>query len=896
MNESNQNTLKYYLSPKFSSKKTLVLDLDETLVHSQFVPFSIKSDIIFKINLDNQLHDIHVLIRPGVQEFFEKMGKLYEIIVFTASESKYADPLLDMIDKGHNCSYRLFREHCSMVGITYIKDLKKLGRDLKDIIIVDNSPLSYSFNPENGIPILTWFNDKNDKELYNLIPILEFLSQVYDVREYIKQIVVNDCISYDNAINVIENYTKVKHDDINKKYIEQIKNNKKNCYLKDSKGKENDKNKNNIFYNENNNINLITNKTTGKKGKKKNFVNITISNNSINNFLYFSPIYKINNTNNINNTNSNNNNYYNNDYDNDSIYDNDIEIKINPKIFQSKDNSLRIKAHKTKSKEFLNKINNKKKNKMKNKSNDIKKLNYLSNNNNNNISKYYKERINTAGNNKSINYCINLNNHLNNTETKNYKENNSLNPKIVDLKTIIPPKKINLLKDYQLPKTPEIEEILFPFNEKIINNINNKRTISNINKNIFPSRSRSRRGSSGDNKKKNNYHFRNNLYKFNNQMRPNSVINHEKHKSFNYTPFTFEHSMVNSLKKNNNLNNYIFYEPLQSSTCKNSSYSNNKIIRAIKKNKTNKIKKNNISLNSIHKNCISFNDNINQGKNISIKNKSKISIDNNNHKKALSNNHLKIIGISEYNKPNKIKKLIKYNNLIIQNTDNISNNYQKIYPTNRTINTENSYNCYLKCYRKGLNTSKLKTIHNDIKRTNQIINHKKLFNNPALKKNMKKCLTNTKELSNYDNFISHKKTLSYNTEINSYKLIKRTNSSSLTKQKNLKRSNNKDIYINHTNNTYNSNINNDKCNNIIKITKREVNDIINKRPSNKITKIKEIKYININGNNINKNNIKKNICDNNNMICNLIEYNNNNHYNKIKKNTKNNRFKKINID
>ena len=101
MSETSQNSLKYYLSPKSSSKKTLVLDLDETLVHSQFVPFSIKSDLILKIELENQLHDIHVLIRPGVQKFLEKMGKLYEIVIFTASVSKYADPLLDIIDKNH---------------------------------------------------------------------------------------------------------------------------------------------------------------------------------------------------------------------------------------------------------------------------------------------------------------------------------------------------------------------------------------------------------------------------------------------------------------------------------------------------------------------------------------------------------------------------------------------------------------------------------------------------------------------------------------------------------------------------------------------------------------------------------------------------------------------------
>ena len=120
MTEKNQNSIKYYLSPKSTSKKTLVLDLDETLVHSQFVPFSIKSDLIIKIELENQLHDIHVLIRLGVKKPLQKMGKLYEIVIFTSSVSKYADPLLDIIDNNNNCSCRLFREHCSMVGLAYI--------------------------------------------------------------------------------------------------------------------------------------------------------------------------------------------------------------------------------------------------------------------------------------------------------------------------------------------------------------------------------------------------------------------------------------------------------------------------------------------------------------------------------------------------------------------------------------------------------------------------------------------------------------------------------------------------------------------------------------------------------------------------------------------------------
>lgn len=114
------------------------------------------------------------MVRPGVKEFLEEMEKYYEIVIFTASVSKYADPLLDIIDKKGLCPFRLFREHCTLISMTFVKDLQKLGRDLKNIVIVDNSPLSYTLHPVNGLPIKTWFEDKSDKELYQIIPILKF--------------------------------------------------------------------------------------------------------------------------------------------------------------------------------------------------------------------------------------------------------------------------------------------------------------------------------------------------------------------------------------------------------------------------------------------------------------------------------------------------------------------------------------------------------------------------------------------------------------------------------------------------------------------------------------------------------------------------------------------------
>ena len=280
------NSSEFYLPPNKTGKKTLVLDLDETLVHSQFGPFDIPSDVVINIEIENEVHDIHVLVRPGVNEFLDNISKKFEVVIFTASISKYAGPLLDILDKNKNCSYRLFREHCTLINTSFVKDLKKLGRDLKDVIIVDNSPMAYLLNNDNGLPILTWFDNKNDRELYKISPILEFLSLVPDVRDYISKMVVNNEISYKSAMKIINDYNEM----LNKKQKEKHEN----------QNEDNAKQTNNEI-NENSDKNLLLiNK------EKKQQININIINNNITNYIYDNK-----NQDKKENINNNSNNYSN---------------------------------------------------------------------------------------------------------------------------------------------------------------------------------------------------------------------------------------------------------------------------------------------------------------------------------------------------------------------------------------------------------------------------------------------------------------------------------------------------------------------------------------------------------------------------------------------------------
>ncbi|KAJ1537598.1 hypothetical protein HK405_014497 [Cladochytrium tenue] len=161
-------------------KKCLVLDLDETLVHSSFKPVA-EADFVVPVEIEGVMHNVYVLKRPGVDEFLERLGALFEVVVFTASLAIYADPVLDLLDRSRVVKWRLFREACVHHKGNYVKDLGLLGRPLKDVIILDNSPASYIFHLSNAVPISSWFSDQNDSELVDLIPFLEELRLVDDV-------------------------------------------------------------------------------------------------------------------------------------------------------------------------------------------------------------------------------------------------------------------------------------------------------------------------------------------------------------------------------------------------------------------------------------------------------------------------------------------------------------------------------------------------------------------------------------------------------------------------------------------------------------------------------------------------------------------------------------------
>ena len=149
-----------YLNKESLKKYTLVLDLDETLIH-------------FKIDPENETKGV-LQFRPGLFEFLNGINKFYELVVFTASTQDYADHMINLIEQEKiYFDYRLYRNHTTIIGRDFIKDISKLGRDLSRIIIVDNMAQNFRLQKENGITIKSfWGKEVDDRALIDLLPIL----------------------------------------------------------------------------------------------------------------------------------------------------------------------------------------------------------------------------------------------------------------------------------------------------------------------------------------------------------------------------------------------------------------------------------------------------------------------------------------------------------------------------------------------------------------------------------------------------------------------------------------------------------------------------------------------------------------------------------------------------
>jgi len=159
---------------KIPDAYTLVLDLDETLVHYS------EHDGMGSYE-----------IRPGMYEFIQRMHHNgFEIIIFTAATQDYADWVIDQIDPERLIHHRLYRQHALPWGPIFVKDLSRLGRDLDRVLIIDNVQENFMLQPHNGIFILSWYDDPSDTALFALTPLLDELAatrpKVHEILEKYK--------------------------------------------------------------------------------------------------------------------------------------------------------------------------------------------------------------------------------------------------------------------------------------------------------------------------------------------------------------------------------------------------------------------------------------------------------------------------------------------------------------------------------------------------------------------------------------------------------------------------------------------------------------------------------------------------------------------------------------
>ena len=120
-----------------------------------------------------------------------QLAQWFELVVFTASMEIYGKAVCDELDSGQGMlRRRYYRQHCTLLppgdSESYSKDLSKVCADLSRVFIIDNNPEAYTSYPDNAIPIRSWFSDPQDTALLQLLPLLDRLRRVSDVRTILR--------------------------------------------------------------------------------------------------------------------------------------------------------------------------------------------------------------------------------------------------------------------------------------------------------------------------------------------------------------------------------------------------------------------------------------------------------------------------------------------------------------------------------------------------------------------------------------------------------------------------------------------------------------------------------------------------------------------------------------
>mmetsp|Transcript_24036 Transcript_24036/g.45357 ORF Transcript_24036/g.45357 Transcript_24036/m.45357 type:complete len:333 (-) Transcript_24036:33-1031(-) len=191
-------------SEAHQGRRTLVLDLDETLVHChcQAVPNLGTPDLDLELESGDPkvVMKAKVYVRPSARRLLLFAAEKFEVVVFTASAAIYADKVLDFLDPGRILiAHRLYREACTEIAGGHFKDLRRLGRNLQDVVLVDNSPLAPGLVPENGLLVASWYGeDWQDTELNSVVVLLaklittkslpEFLERRYGYKAFLQEL------------------------------------------------------------------------------------------------------------------------------------------------------------------------------------------------------------------------------------------------------------------------------------------------------------------------------------------------------------------------------------------------------------------------------------------------------------------------------------------------------------------------------------------------------------------------------------------------------------------------------------------------------------------------------------------------------------------------------------